>query len=334
MRLAGGRYAQPSYATSADRAHLREVADAIYDAALEPSTHASYNTHRRQYSRFCQQLHLQAFPASKLSLQLYAAHWVATGHAHTTLPSIFSAIKHEHRKNGWAWLSTQDKDWLSTYMRGIRKSFPHHPRRKQPMTMSILHQMAAIANFDNIQEVQFLAMAFLAHDGLLRACELLQLRLSDIRWYSDCVRLRIQNSKANKLSGRPEYVFVYPNQWQLCGFTALRAYWQRMQFNTAQDHHAHLFPSAAPNTPIPKQAWVNYIRSQLARLGFNPTEYSGHSFRSGGATDLWLSGTRPRVIQKYGRWLSDAFWLYIRDNPAVNAQEVSAAFSRLAQYAV
>jgi integrase len=307
---------------------------AIFDAALEPSTHSTYATHRRQYTTFCHQFHLQPFPATKATLQLYAAHWVATGHAHTTLPAIFSAIKDAHRRHGWAWLSTRDQEWMAAYMRGIRKSYPHRPRRKQPMTMSILHQLAAIANFANVHEVQYIAMAFLAHDGLLRACELLNLVLSDVRWFDDCVRLRLRNSKANKLSGQPEYVFIYPNQWDLCGYSALAAYWRRMQFNTASNHHSPLFPSSHPATPIPKQAWVDYIRHQLARIGHDPMQFSGHSFRSGGATDLWLSGTRPRVIQKFGRWLSDAFWLYIRDNPTINAQEVASAFSRLADIAL
>lgn len=325
-------YVQPSYATSAARDQLRHLADDIFQAALEPSTRATYETHRRQYSNFCAKFNITPFPASKNSLRLYAAHWVATGHAHTTLPGIFTALKSVHRQHGWPWLTEVEKQWMAAYMRGIKKAFPHTPDRKRPMTMSILHQLAAAANFSNLNECQYITMALLAHDGLLRACELLQLQLSDIRWYDDCVRLRIRNSKANKLSGRPEYVFIYPNKWTLCGFTSLKAYWARMRFNQARDHKAPLFPSADLQTPIPKQAWITYIRERLATIGFDPATYSGHSFRSGGATDPWTSGARPRAIQKFGRWLSDAFWLYIRDNPEATAQEVSFAFSRLTHY--
>jgi integrase len=197
--------------------------------------------------------------------------------------------------------------------------------------MAILQQLATAANYTNTHEVQYITMAFIAHDCLLRASELLALRLSDIRWFTDCARLRIRNSKANKLSGRPEFIFLYANDWGLCGLSTLKAYWTRLNLNQATDPDTPLFVSSDGRSPTPKRAWVAYIRGLLQRAGYNPNLYSGHSFRSGGATDIWNSGARPRVIQLFGRWLSDAFWLYIRDNPAANAQEISAAFSRLVQ---
>ena len=48
-------------------------------------------------------------------------------------------------------------------------------------------------------------------------------------------------------------------------------------------------------------------------LGFNKDEIGLHSIRSGGAMAMFLSGTSPVIIQRVGRWSSDAFLEYIRE---------------------
>lgn len=322
--------ARPSSPSAlARQADVQLIADLIFDAALEPASQKTYDSYVKGYSSFCGRHALQPFPASHISLQLYAAYWVATGRAHTTLPAILSAIKSVHRRNMWEWLTLSQQAFMNHFMKGVRKAFPHQPTRKQPMTQHIIDQLAALADFTNSNEVQFITMAYVAHDALLRACELLALSLSDVSWFSDHVRLRIRNSKANKLSATPEYIYLYDRPGSLSGFSTLRAYWHRMRFNTATNPHSPLFPAADLLSHLPKQAWVNYIHGLLARLDIDPSLYSGHSFRSGGATDLWTAGARPRAIQLHGRWLSDAFWLHIRDNPTATGLEISHAFSRL-----
>lgn len=327
--MPSSRFPSALAASLSDPEALLRVSNLVFDASLEPSTQATYATHQRSYSRFCTAYNITAWPATRLSLQLFALDWVIGGRAHQSLPGIFSALKRKHIQHAWPWLSLSEQQWFATYMQGIKKLFPHQVRRKQPMTLHILHQLAAVADFSSLQQVQYITMAFLAHDGLLRASELIHLRLSDIRWFSDCVRIRIRNSKANKLSGLPEFIFIFPSHAIINGFSALKAYWQRANLNNATNPHAPLFPSEDGKTPVSKTTWVNYIRSLLTSIGFDPSQYSGHSFRSGGATDLWTAGARPRTIQKHGRWLSDAFWLYVRDNPEAPGREVAQAFSRL-----
>ena len=84
-----------------------------------------------------------------------------------------------------------------------------------------------------------------------------------------------------------------------------------------------------------KRAFVALARQLLTKAGFLAKDYAGHSYRSGGATDLWRSNRcRPFTIKLHGRWKSDAYHLYIRDNPRDTAAEVSAAlafFSKMSQ---
>ena len=48
-------------------------------------------------------------------------------------------------------------------------------------------------------------------------------------------------------------------------------------------------------------------------LGFSKDEVGLHSIRSGGAMAMFLSGVNEIIIQRVGRWASDAFLEYIRE---------------------
>ena len=50
-----------------------------------------------------------------------------------------------------------------------------------------------------------------------------------------------------------------------------------------------------------------------AILGFTKEDVGTHSIRSGGAMAMFLSGVNEIIIQRVGRWLSQAFLEYIRD---------------------
>lgn len=76
--------------------------------------------------------------------------------------------------------------------------------------------------------------------------------------------------------------------------------------------HTALF--VREDATIPTRSWfLSYLATHLLR------DFAGHSIRSGGATDLALRGVPDHLIQKIGRWSSDAFQFYIRTNPALLA---------------
>ena len=67
---------------------------------------------------------------------------------------------------------------------------------------------------------------------------------------------------------------------------------------------------------------ADYVRTKLRsivdllgmnELGFSKEDIGLHSIRSGGAMAMFLSGTSVIIIQRVGRWSSEAFLEYIRD---------------------
>ena len=184
-------------------------------------------------------------------------------------------------------------------------------------------------------------MCTLAHDGLLRGGELCTLRLHDLRWLTptrDAFDLTIHKSKCNK-TGPPEVIFLqsYPAPQYLSAAVVVRRYLSAVELvfgvNLATlPPSTPLFPAdwRTPAIALSKPIFVDQLRAMLLRAGFPAAEYSGHSFRSGGATDLYHAGCRPFIIQRLGRWITDAWQIYIRDRLFAQRAETAAAFARAA----
>ncbi|RLN69560.1 hypothetical protein BBJ29_008892 [Phytophthora kernoviae] len=54
------------------------------------------------------------------------------------------------------------------------------------------------------------------------------------------------------------------------------------------------------------------IKRATIHVGQDPRRFSSHSLRTGGATNMYRSGTDALTIQFHGRWVSDAFKTYTR----------------------
>ena len=88
-------------------------------------------------------------------------------------------------------------------------------------------------------------------------------------------------------------------------------------FRAYLDSRDHLFPllpglwlTAAGETPT--YSW--FVQRLQSVVG---PQFAGHSLRSGGATDLAISGVSDDSIQVLGRWSSEVWCIYIRKHPAL-----------------
>ena len=78
------------------------------------------------------------------------------------------------------------------------------------------------------------------------------------------------------------------------------------------------------------RAIVNLIGFES--LGFEKDDIGLHSIRSGGAMAMFLSGTSVIVIQRVGRWSSEAFLEYIRDQVESFTLDVSKNMLRFEEF--
>ena len=63
-----------------------------------------------------------------------------------------------------------------------------------------------------------------------------------------------------------------------------------------------------------QQQATTALRKVVALAGVRAEEYALHSLRIGGATHLSAGGATPEVLQREGRWASDAYKTYVRSH--------------------
>jgi len=77
------------------------------------------------------------------------------------------------------------------------------------------------------------------------------------------------------------------------------------------DHHGSVVPlCSASNSQRPSTRGQNYtgalqdLRMVLEKIGEDPTGYSEHSMRRGGASEAAARGATPEAIRDFGNWTS------------------------------
>ena len=71
------------------------------------------------------------------------------------------------------------------------------------------------------------------------------------------------------------------------------------------------FPTPSGPKPLTHATFVNHLRHCLTKLGVDPSKYSGHSFRRGGASFALQCGVPTEWIKLQGDWASDAYERYL-----------------------
>ena len=75
---------------------------------------------------------------------------------------------------------------------------------------------------------------------------------------------------------------------------------------------AFRMPRRGNSVPLSYSYYLNVLKLVCARVGLDPTVFSTHSLRRGGATFLRMCGAPIEVIKERGDWKSDAVNLYLK----------------------
>ena len=95
-----------------------------------------------------------------------------------------------------------------------------------------------------------------------------------------------------------------------------------------QSHHANQASPTAPffqlsGQPLSRSIIMGHTKGLLAKLGLNPSLYSGHSMHIGGATMAATASLRDWEIKSLVHWKSSTYQTYIRETTdiKINCQE-------------
>ena len=138
------------------------------------------------------------------------------------------------------------------------------------------------------------------------------LRLEDVEWVDQGIRLHIRRSKTDQEA--VGYRIPIPRGVRLKPEATLRAWIEAGEITTG-----HLFRRVNKGDrvlPEPLQGRVvaDILKRRVAEAGYDPAVFSGHSLRSGFLTSAAKAGASVSKMQTVSRHKSvDVLFTYIRD---------------------
>lgn len=193
-------------------------------------------------------------------------------------------------------------------LNGLQKEpRPDRPVPKKPITVSLLRQIYTSFKLSEHEQRTVWAMMTLATYGLLRCGELTlhpfkqtYPRVSDWKASDDhsIAAVYLPTSKSDK-SNSGTSVYVAGNSSITCPISAMHEMLTRSPFRLKDSGPIFTLDGYHP---ISRYVFLERVRRQLSRSGLDATEYSGHSFRRGGAQSAYDTGLSIDDLQLLGRW--------------------------------
>lgn len=296
---------------------LREVDE----SAFETRTTEAYARTQSRFEQFVANLDPFAvvWPAAQLFVRIFLVFmFFRNKMSAASLPGYLTHLKSGQLDRQLEWLAGPQLRAVNLTMRSLQKmSIRKVVKRKAPMTLAKMRLLERFLDPRVRQDRQYASLSRLCHNALLRSGEGFKIRYRHLNWSLDRTRLRltVHESKCNKL-GPPEIIDLI--DWgEESAVASLRSYFDAFGLWTA-DPHALVFDL------FNKASFVARIK-ELVRMARIDGDFAGHSFRSGGASDLYAANVPIASIMKLGRWQSHAALLYLRCEE-VTAIKIADAF--------
>ena len=256
------------------------------------------------------------FPASPENLSLFMELMsVTSGYDHCK--SILSSLKYVHNATGHDFPS--DDFGLEETLQGLKRRKAGTPRRVLPIDPVILRRMYRHINIQNLQDLSLWCGFLIAFFCLFRKANVCP---KELKFDPSCILTR----RDVQIDEEGKYVLIFVN------FSKTNQYKKNFHVipipkneDPALDLFTHLSSllsqvdaeDDAPLLSYSKKHFIGHrvftvrLKKLLEKAGFDPSLYSGHSFRRGGASYLFSIGGSTLMVQVLGDWASQVFTRYL-----------------------
>ena len=289
---------------------------------LAASSDVTYTKYVRYWIQFCAYYRYPAVHPSEMVLCRYVAHLALTC-AYKTIKNYLLGVRIVHKELNLP-NPVENKFNLDRCLRGIRRVKGDAGTRKFAVTPAILARFYPLMDFSQSVELAIFAAMLVAFFGFFRkgnvtidASQLAEnvtfFRRCDFKIAPDdsVMWVIVRQTKTIQFFERELRIplAAIPGS-DLCPVQAVR----RLFAAVAADPVAHAFSYTSPTGRIvhlTHQLFVARFKALVSQIGLNASQYSGHSFRRGGATFAFSMGVPGELIQLQGDWRSDAYLIYL-----------------------
>ena len=262
----------------------------------------------------------QALPVTSDNLCLYIQFLSRSLSSPQSIRNYVSGLKTLHELLNLPFPSYSEISVRLTF-KGLDRSVSHIPHRAQPITVKLLLQIHALLDPNDIVHMVIWTLFLFLFFLFSRKCQFIPSSLTppslsklvtrqDVVLKNGMLQVCFYCTKTRQSGGSPLVIPLSPIPGSpLCPVTA---YFTMVKLVPAPPT-APLFlvPSPSGPKPILYRYFHHILRAFISAVGLQPSQFSSHSFRRGGATFAFSLGLPGELIQVQGDWRSDAYKLYL-----------------------
>lgn len=298
---------------------LQQEVSSYRRCAYATSTQSTYRSRRDTYLRFCVYFGYNPVSVTANILCRYAAYLARSLQPHS-VEAYLNVIRIMHLETGQP--NPLQENWiLNTVLKGIKRTHGKPQRQKLPITPDILHAIHSRLDLSCPKDMTFWAACVCAFFSFFRKATLLPastandnkyVRRSDIQLSTDYVIINVRRTKTIQYGDRIlETPLPRIPDSILCPVAAIQ---KLLLVGPGIPPDAPLFSyptSGSTYVRLVHPMFVQRLRSLLGACGYPEGQYSGHSFRRGGASYAFACGVPPAIIKLQGDWRSSAYERYL-----------------------
>lgn len=262
-------------------------------------------------------------PADPFHISLYFNEIVNQKQSIGFLNAAYCGIRWHHHTSGFH--SPTDHPLVKLAFEGAKRTATTYKvltNKKEPITPDLVKSLVKrYTSSSNLVDMRFIIICLVGFFGFLRISELLEVKIKDIQFSEEGATIFIHKSKTDQMrSGNTIYISEMKSS-PYCPIAWLKKYIHATGLNKNPESFliCRLFKTkcghiADGNQKISYSAARSTFANHISTVT-DPSKYSLHSLRSGGASAAANNGVSDRKISKQGRWSSNSSRDgYIKDN--------------------
>ena len=261
------------------------------------------------------------FPASLATIKLFIQFLSRSLTSPQTIENYISAIRYTHRVNSIPCYFDIENFQVPNFLRAITRKLARLPKRKNPISPHLLSSLISLLDLRLPVDIVYRAAFCINFFTFARKSNIVPPSVKDFSPHKHMTRghinvieegllVSMEWSKTNQFRKRLVSIPLcsIPNS-SLCPVDAYLKMCATIPAPLSSP--AFVVPSPSGLVTLTHFSYVRKLKSLIKQVGLDPSEFSGHSFRRGGATFAFASQVSPDLIKEHGDWLSDTYQKYL-----------------------
>jgi site-specific recombinase XerD len=269
----------PSEALAQLEPLAKQVRELIGEAK-SPRTRAAYKGDWARFELWCTGHGLSALPPHPENVAAHLADLANEGLKVSSIERALAGIAFYFRASGFDWTTPKG---VTEMMKGLRRRLGVRPTQKTPAVDAVLHAMVATFGVD-LRGLRNRALFTVGWVGAFRRSDVVSLDVEDVRFVPEGLIVLLRRSKTDQEGEGEEKGLPLAGNPAVCPVRSLRAWLQASDITTGPIFRAINAQGHVRDARLSDRSVADFIKQAALAAGLDPSEFSGHSLRSGFAT--------------------------------------------------